>query len=218
MVLPITVSCLILHFSESLWQSEISSLSKVILVLGKTKSCKAPNLAVEEVGHLADLMFHKKQTNKTKQKQTSAQDLMHEGAHCHDEAANHQLPIVAAFWIIWIVSTEEFSSLMQCMMQIRYSIHSVILNATATQYTCSLNGVYRPHWLVQWNHHCSHMCIPVHSPWLPGYIHLVQTIPIISTIAALFPDRPHSVLVYLPDAGVQQGTEGYFIALKALPT
>ena len=62
------------------------------------------------------------------------------------------------------------------------------------------------------------MCIPVHSPWLPGYIHLVQTIPIISTIAALFPDRPHSVLVYLPDAGVQQGTEGYFIALKALPT
>ena len=26
-----------------------------------------------------------------------------------------------------------------------------------------------PHWLVQWHHHCSCRCIPVHSPWLLGY-------------------------------------------------
>ena len=37
----------------------------------------------------------------------SAWDLMHKQACCHDEAANHQLPIAAAFWIIWIVSTDE---------------------------------------------------------------------------------------------------------------
>ena len=30
---------------------------------------------------------------------------------CCDEAANHQLPIVEAFWVIWIVSGEECSSL-----------------------------------------------------------------------------------------------------------
>ena len=49
----------------------------------------------------------------------------------------------------------------------------------ATQYTCSLSGVYRPPWLVQPSHHCSHMCIPVRSPWLPGYITITQTILII---------------------------------------
>ena len=26
-----------------------------------------------------------------------------------------------------------------------------------------------PHWPVQWSCHCSHVCIPVHCPWLPGY-------------------------------------------------
>ena len=78
-----------------------------------------------------------------------------------------------AFWIIGIVSTEEFSSLMQNLMQIHCSTCSVILNVTATQYTCSLNSVYCPHWLVQWRCHCSHMCIPVHCPW--GSLHPCHT-------------------------------------------
>ena len=52
------------------------------------------------------------------------------------------------------------------------------------------HGIYRPHWLVQWSCHCSHMRIPVHSPWLPGYIHVMQTILIILTMAGLFQDRP----------------------------
>ena len=49
-----------------------------------------------------------------------------------------------AFSIIQIVSSEECSSLMQTLMQICYSTHSVILNVMATQYKCSLNGVYCP--------------------------------------------------------------------------
>ena len=121
----------------------------------------------------------------------SAQDMMHERACCCDEAAHHQLPIATGFWIIWIVSMEESSSLTQNWMQICCSTHAVILNVTATQYTCSLNSIYRPHWLVQWSHHCSHMRIPVHSPWLPGYIHVAQNVLIIVTMAGLFPDRPH---------------------------
>ena len=88
---------------------------------------------------------------------------------------------------------------MQNLMQIHCSTGLVILNATTTQYTCSLNSNYHPHWLVQWSHHCSCMHIPVHSPWLPGYINVVQTILVILTMAGLFPDRPHIKVVKKPD-------------------
>ena len=56
--------------------------------------------------------------------------------------------------------------------------------------TCSFDGVYCPHWLVQWmtSCHCSHMCIPVHSPWLPGFIDVTHTILIIFTMAWHFLD------------------------------
>ena len=64
-----------------------------------------------------------------------------------------------------------------------------ILNSMAKEDTCSLNGVYHPHWPVQWSRHCSHMCIPVQSPWLPGNINVVQTVLVILTMAGLFPDR-----------------------------
>ena len=115
---------------------------------------------------------------------------MHEGARGCDEAASHQLPIAAGFWTIQIVSMEECSSLTQNLMQIHCSTCSVILNVMATQYTCSLSGIYHPHWLVQWSRHCSHMLIPVHSPWPAGYIDVLQTILVIVTMAGLFLDRP----------------------------
>ena len=75
-------------------------------------------------------------------------------------------------------------------MQTYCPTHSVILNVTATQYTCSLNSVYHPHWLVEWSHHCSGMHILVYSTWLPGYIDVMQTILIILTMAELFLDKP----------------------------
>ena len=77
---------------------------------------------------LCDLMFHKK----------TAQNVMHEQVYRRNEAANHQLPIAVTFWIIQIVSAEECSSLTQNLMQIHCSTCSVILNATATQYTYSM--------------------------------------------------------------------------------
>ena len=110
---------------------------------------------------------------------------------CDDEVASHQFSMAVALWIIWIVSVEECSSLMQNLMQICCSTCSVILNAMATQDTCSLNNVYHPHWLVQGSGHCSHTCIPVHSPWLPGYMEVRQTVLAILTMAGLFLDRPH---------------------------
>ena len=35
------------------------------------------------------------------------------------------------------------------------------------------------------------MCIPVHSPWLPGHIDIVQTVLSILTMAGLFLERSH---------------------------
>ena len=116
--------------------------------------------------HLDDLMSPK----------NSTWDVIHEWVHCCDEAANHQLPIAAAFWIIEIISAKECSSLTENLMQIHCSTPPVILNVMATQYACSLNSIFCSHWLVQWSHHCSHMHIPVHSLWLPGYIDVLQTI------------------------------------------
>ena len=170
------------YFPESHRWSEISFLSKLILVLRKARSHKVPNLGCRgaELPGWFDVS-----------PKSSAQDMVHEQAHCHDETANHQLPRAAAFWIIQIVSVEECSSLIQNMTQVHCSALSVTLNATGTQYRCSLNSVYLPHWLVQWSHHCSHMCIPVHSPWLPGYINVTQTFLIILTMDELFLDRPH---------------------------
>ena len=121
--------------------------------------------------------------------------MMHEWVCCHDEAANHHLPIAAAIWIIWIVSTEECSSLTskilfkQNLIQIRCCTHSFWM--TATQYTCSVSGICHPHWLVQWSHHCSYMCVPVLPPLLPRHINVMQTILIILTTAWLFLDRSH---------------------------
>ena len=110
-------------------------LSKVILVLGKARSLRVLNLGSR--GAESPGWFD------------VSQNSLHEAwcvsqVHCCDEAASHQLPIPVAFWIIWIVSAEECSSLMQNFMQIHWSTCLVILNETPTQYICSLNGVYHP--------------------------------------------------------------------------
>ena len=149
-----------------------------IFSFGKSQITWHQIWAVGRLSHLGDLMFHQKTLHK------------HEWAHCCDKAANHQLPIAVAFWIIPIVSAEECSSLMQNLMHIPCSTHSVIVNVMTTQYTCSVNSVYCLHWLVQWWCHFSHMCIPVHCPWLPSYIDVAQTICTILIMVGLFPDRP----------------------------
>ena len=95
------------------------------------------------------------------------------------------MPIAVALWIIQIVSVEESSNLMENLMHFCCCTCSVTLNVTATQYICSFNGIYHPHWLVEWSH-CSHVHIPVHSPCLPGYIDVEQTVLIVLTVAYFF--------------------------------
>ena len=128
--------------------------------------------------------------------QKTAQDVMHERAHCHDEAANHQWPIA-------LQSLNHLNSFCGGMFklnakfeQMHCSTHSVILNAMATQYTCSLNGVFCPHWPLRWSHHSSNMHIPLHCPWLPGYMYVMQTVLDILTMARLLLERHSCVCVH----------------------
>ena len=81
-------------------------------------------------------------------------------------------------------------------MQIHCSTRSVILNAMATQYTCSLNSIHCPRWWVQGSPPCSCTCIPVHSSWLPGHTDGLQTVLIMLTMAGLFSDRPCNIIIY----------------------
>ena len=129
------------NFPKSNRLCEISSLSKVILVLEKTTSHRVSNLGcrrAESPGWFFDLW-----------PKSSAQDAVYEQVRCYDEAASHQLPIAAAFWIIWVVSTEDCWSLMQNLMQIHCSPQS-FLNMTGSWYSCSLKGISRPRRVVQW--------------------------------------------------------------------
>ena len=99
-------------------------------------------------------------------------------------------------------------------MPISFSACSVTLNAMATQYTCSLNSIYRPHWLVQWSHHCSHVLILVHSPCLPGYIDVTQNILVVITMAGLFSGQNlYTVLSYTQILfHLKDALCGYFLA------
>ena len=100
------------------------------LVLGKVRSCRVLNVlyrGAESPGWFDVLT----------KKLCVSPDAW--AVHGRDEAASHQLPVAAAFWIIKIVSTEKCWSLMQNLMQIPCSTYSVILNAMATQYTCSFS-------------------------------------------------------------------------------
>ena len=164
-VLPVANSCPIVFSWISLTVWNLLPF-KVILFWGKARSCRAPNLGVGVLSHLGDLMIHEKMLLET----------CCMSRHLVVMKLPSQLSIAVAFWMSQVVSTEECSSLKQNLMLIHCSTFSVILNVKATQYTGSLNVIYRPHWLVQWGRHCSHMSIPVHSPWLPGYINVLQTV------------------------------------------
>ena len=162
------------YLPESHWWSEKSSLSKVSLVFRKGRIHRVPSLGSKGEAESPGWLDVSPKI---------AWDVMCEWACCQDEAANHQLPIAEAFWIIYIVSVEEYSNLIQNSRQIHFFTHAVILNVMATQYICSLNGIYHPLWLVQWSRHCSCMCIPVLCLWLPGYTDTAQTFLIILTMA-----------------------------------
>ena len=94
---PITISCPVIFswISSTVWNL---FPFKGDFSWEKSKVAGHQIWAVGGMSHLGDFIFLPK---------NSAWDVMHELARCHDEAANHQLSIAAAFWIIQIVSAEE---------------------------------------------------------------------------------------------------------------
>jgi hypothetical protein len=69
------------------------------------------------------------------------------------------------------------------LMQIRWSACWVIVNATVTHYTSSVNGVSLPT-------DCSRMHSKVTSDWQPSYIRATWPVLEIFKMAGFFPDRP----------------------------
>ena len=84
------------YFPESHQWSEISSLSKVILVLRKARNHKAlnPGCKRAESPGWFDIL-----------PKNSARDMMHEQVCCCNEAANLLLPIALAIFVILHIST-----------------------------------------------------------------------------------------------------------------
>ena len=72
-------------------------------------------------------------------------------------------------------------------------VHSSPLSLVATLHRHCANGSHYINngWTFsrQSIHTCTH--IPVHFPWLPGYINVIKTILVILTMVGLFPDRPY---------------------------
>ena len=128
------------YFPEFHWWSEISSLSKVILVFGEARSRRVPNLGCR--GAESSGWFHVPPKNCTR---CDARAGTLSWWSCQSAVArscgllNH-----------CIGSVEECSSLTQNLVQIRGSTQlSHILNVTATQDTCSLSCIYHLHWPVK---------------------------------------------------------------------
>ena len=164
------------YFPKSHWWSEISSLSKEILVWGKARGVRTPNLGFR--GSESPARFD-----------VSPKNCM----RCDVWPGtlswwSCQSPVAHSCGLLHHPNSSRrgMFKLNAKLDEICCCTCSVILNVMATQCTCSLSGVYHPHWLVQWSCHCSCMCIPVHSPWLPGYINVMQTILVILTMAGFF--------------------------------
>ena len=116
--------------------------------------------------------------------------MMHQWVHCCDEAANHQLPIATALWVFWIVSMEEWSSLMQ-------TLDADSLFYLLSHFECE---DHTAHMLTQW---CllppvtstvkSSSFMHTHSSPLSlvaRLINVAQTILVTLIMTGNFPDRP----------------------------
>ena len=148
-------SAALLYFPESHQWSEISASSKVILVLGKASSCRAPNLGCKGAESPGWFDISPK---------ISAWGVRREAWAGLSSWWSCQSPVAHNCSLL-----NHPNSFRRGMFKLNSKIwcRFIALNVTATQDTCSLNSVYHPHWPVQWSRHCSHMHVPVHSPWLP---------------------------------------------------
>ena len=133
----------------------------MILVLGKARSFRTPNLGCRGSWVPWVIWYFAEKT-------------LHE-IRCMSGCVVviHQLSIAAAFWLNF------HGGMFQLNVEFDADSLLFLLNLNVM---ASLSSVYHPNWLVQWSHHCSCMRIPVHCPWLPGYINAAQTVLIVLTM------------------------------------
>ena len=182
----------LLYFPESHQQSGISSLSTVILVLRKARSCRVLNLSCRGAELPGSLIFV--------DCSRYTFNILRCSACCRPSRTWITFNRISTIFEVFVphfylhrIHCIILESLLNHLnsfrggmfkLNIKFDVDLLLyflshLNVTATQYTCSLNDIYRPHWLVQWSLHCSRMHIPVHSSRLPGYCNVPQTVLII---------------------------------------
>ena len=147
---------------------------------GEARSLREPNLGCRGLSHMGDLMFCQKSLH---------------GKWCMSRCIvlmklpNQQLPIAAASWLVCIFRREMFT------LSAKFDADSLLY--WLSNFECNGHTAHvltqrhlPPPLLVLWSCHCSRVCIPVPSSWLPGYIDVMQTVLLILTMVRLFPDRP----------------------------
>ena len=155
---------------------EIFSLSRVILLWGNTRSCRAPNLGCR--GAESPGWFDVTTKNCTK---------------C-DPWGNTlswwscQSPVVHHCGLL-----NHLKSFYRRMFNLNSKFDADSLLYKLSHFECDDHIVLMAHSvdLLPPLTHFSHMCSPVHCPWLPGYINVVQTILLILTKVGHFLNRPH---------------------------
>ena len=185
------------YFPESHQQSEISSLSKVILVLGKARSHRVPNLgckgaefnvlrfclwqAFQYVDRFQEILNHLWSICATLLFVLHCTNCITVCCHC----------------IIPNTLLNHPNSFCRGMFKLNTKFDANLLLYLLSHFDCDSHTVpmltqwcLPPHWPVQGSRHCSHLHISLHSPWLPGHINVMQTVLIMLTMAGLFTDRP----------------------------
>ena len=122
------------HIPESHGQSKISSLSMVILVLGKARSYRAPNLGCRgaESSGLFDVLL-----------KNSARNMMHEYACCCDEGANHQFPVAQSYGLL-----NQPNSFCRRMFKFNAKFDVDLFLYSLSHFACDNHSV---HMLTQWH-------------------------------------------------------------------
>ena len=135
------------YFPESHWQSEISSLSKVILVLGKAVSRRAPNLCCRGLSHLGDLVFCQKTLHKTWYMSRWAGTLLWWSC---------QSPVTYSYSLL-----NHLNSFCGGMFKLNAKFDTDSLFYSLSHLECNGHTVHMltehclsRHWLVQWSCHC----------------------------------------------------------------
>ena len=143
----------------------------MILVWGKAKSHRAPDLGCRGLSHLRDLMF--------------LQNTLHEMWCMSRLVVVRKLPVSccpSCGLLNYLNSFHGGMFKLNGKFDADSLLHLLILNDG--------HSVYCPHWLVQWSCHRWHMHIPVHVPWLPGHTHAAQTVLATVTMTGPLPCRP----------------------------